>query len=385
LKALALVALALAAWAASQPLAGQTAPRLVIIEPAPGRYLSGRQLLRARLEPEGLQVVRLMFAADGHPVCARQSPPWECEWDAGEDVVSHSIRAVAALADGSRLIDSVRSEAAAFAPAVKVDVVQVAATVTDGDGRLVKGLGPGDFRIFEDGGPQQVTHFIGAEAERELVVAVDMSHSMTAAMPLCREAVKRFLATVRPVDHATLLAFNDSVFTVARREAAPEARLRAVDRLRTWGSTAFHDALLRGLELLESHRGRRALVLFTDGEDMVSHVTAQDVQARVEVSATPVYLIAQGKGMREQRLKQVLDRVAGVSGGRAFYTDRIEELEGVFAEIGEDIASQYLLAYAPGDTARDGSWRTIRVSVEGRPKDYAVRARQGYRALPHGR
>jgi len=326
-----------------------------------------------------------MFAADGHPVCARQAPPWECEWDAGDDVVSHNIRAVAVLADGSRLVDSVRTEAAGFAPAVAVDVVQVAATVTDGDGRLVKGLGRGDFKIFEDERSQEVTHFIGAEAERELVVAVDMSGSMTAAMPTCREAVKRLLATVRPVDHATLLAFNDSVFTVARRDATPEARLRAVDRLRAWGSTAFHDVVLRGLELLESHRGRRALILFSDGEDMLSHATASDVQARVEVSATPVYVIAQGKGMREQRLKQVLDRIAGVSGGRAFYTDRIDELEGVFAEIGEDIASQYLLAYAPGELARDGSWRTIRVDVSGRSKDYGVRARQGYRAQPRER
>ena len=385
MKLLASGALLAVAWAATPLAAAQEKARLAIVEPAAGRYLSGRQVLRARFEPEALDVVRLMFTADGQPVCARQAPPWECEWDAGDDVVSHNIRAVAVLADGSRLVDSVRTQAAGFAPAVEVDVVQVAATVTDGDGRLVKGLGRGDFRIFEDGRSQEVTHFIGAEAERELVVAVDMSGSMTAAMPACREAVKRFLATLRPIDHATLLAFNDAVFTVARRDATPEARLRAVERLRAWGSTAFHDAVLRGLDLLESHRGRRALILFSDGEDMLSHATASDVQARIEVSATPVYVIAQGKGMREQRLKQVLDGIAGVSGGRAFYTDRIEQLEGVFAEIGEDIASQYLLAYAPGELARDGSWRTIRVEVAERPRDFAVRARQGYRALARGR
>jgi Ca-activated chloride channel family protein len=212
-----------------------------------------------------------------------------------------------------------------------------------------------------------------------------MSGSMTDAMPTCRDAVKRFLGTLRPIDHATLLAFNDWVFTAARREASPESRLRAVDRLRAWGSTAFHDAVLRGLDLLEEHRGRRALVLFTDGEDMVSHATAADVQARVERSATPVYVVAQGKGMREPLLKRTLDRISGVSGGRSFYTERIEELEGVFAEISEDIASQYLLAYTPGEAPRDGSWRTIRVEVAGRGQHYAVRARQGYRALPPGR
>jgi len=358
-------------------------PSLRIEEPAPGRYVSGLVTLRARIEPEGLPVLRLAFAADGHPVCAREAPPWECAWDAGTDVVAHSIRAVAVLTDGSRLVDSVRTEAAGFAPVVDVEVVQVAATVSDQEGRLVKGLGRDAFRILEDGREQEVTHFIGADAERELVVAVDMSGSMGPAMPRCREAVKRFLASIRPIDHVTLLAFNDSVFTVSRRDAAPEGRRRAVDRLRAWGSTSFYDAVLRGLDLLERHRGRRALVLFTDGEDMVSHATAEDVQRRIEVSASPVYVVAQGKGMREPGLKGVLDRVAGVSGGRAFYTDRVDELDGVFSEIGEDIASQYLLAYAPAETVRDGGWRTIRVEVAG--TKHAVRARHGYRATARRR
>ena len=206
-----------------------------------------------------------------------------------------------------------------------------------------------------------------------------MSGSMGPAMATCREAVKRFLASLRPIDRVSLLAFNDTVFTVARRDATPEARLRAVDRLRSWGSTSFYDAVLRGLDLLERHRGRRALVLFTDGEDMESHATAEDVKRRIEVSAAPVYVVAQGKGMREPLLKGVLDRVAGVSGGRAFYTDSVDELDGVFSEIGEDLASQYLLAYAPAESVKDGRWRAIRVEVAGTRG--AVRARQGYRAV----
>ena len=354
-------------------------PSVIIEEPAPGHYVSGLITLRARLAPEGLPVLRLTFAADGRPVCAREAPPWECAWDAGTDVAAHGIRAVAELTDGSRLVDSVRTAAAGFAPFVDVGVVQVAATVSDREGRLVKGLRQEDFRIFEDGRPQPVTHFIGSDAERELVVAVDMSGSMQPAMATCREAVKRFLASLRPIDRVTVLAFNDGIFTVARREVTPEARLRAVDRLRAWGSTSFYDAVLRGLDLLEKHRGRRALVLFTDGEDMVSHATVDDVKRRIEVSATPVYVVAQGKGMREPTLKQVLDRVAGVSGGRAFYTDSIEQLDGVFSEIGEDLASQYLLAYSPEESVKDGGWRTIRVEVAG--TKHAVRARQGYRAV----
>lgn len=368
---------------AGAALVPAASPSLFIEEPGLGSYVSGLVTLRARLEPTGLALARLTFAADGHIVCAREAPPWECTWDAGSDVLSHSIRAVAVLPDGSRLVDSVRTEAAGFAPAAAVEVVQVAATVSDEAGELVKGLTPDVFRIFEDDVPQELTHFIGQDTEREIVVAVDMSASMALAMARCREAVKRFLASLRPIDRLTLLAFNDSVFTVARREAPPEARLRSVDRLRAWGSTAFYDAALKGLDLLERHRGRRALVLFTDGEDMTSHATAGDVQRRIEASATPVYVIAQGRGMRDATLKRGLDRIAGVSGGRSFYTDEIDELDGVFSEIAEDLASQYLLAYAPARRAEDGSWRSIRVEVAGR--SYTVRARQGYRARSRGR
>jgi Ca-activated chloride channel homolog len=382
------ILLAAAVLALARPAAPAAAdgPTLVIEEPAPGRYVSGPVKLRARVEPEALPLLRLTFAADGQPVCAREAPPWECAWDAGTDVAAHNIRAVAVLADGSRLVDTVRTEAAGFAPFVDVPVVQVAATVADGGGKLVKGLAREAFHVFEDGREQEITHFIGADSERELVVAVDMSASMGPSMATCREAVRRFLGTLRPIDHVTLLAFNDTVFTVARRDATPEARQRAVGRLRSWGSTAFYDVVLRGLDLLERYRGRRALVLFTDGEDMVSHATADDVRRRIEVSAAPVYVVAQGKGMREAALKEVLDRVSAVSGGRAFYTDRVEELDGAFTEISEDLASQYLLAYAPADTATDGGWRTIRVEVTGVGKGrHTVRARQGYRAVARGR
>jgi VWFA-related protein len=382
----ALVALAAFAVAVPAATARAAVPTLLIEEPAPGRYVSGPVTLRARVEPDGVPLLRLTFTADGQPVCAREAPPWECAWDAGTDVAAHSIRAVAVLTDGSRLVDTVRTEAAGFAPFVDVPVVQVAATVTDEGGRLVKGLGREAFRVFEDDREQEVTHFIGADSERELVVAVDMSGSMGPSMATCREAVRRFLGSLRPVDHVTLLAFNDTVFTVARRDATPEARQRAVGRLRSWGSTAFFDAVLRGLDLLERHRGRRALVLFTDGEDLVSHATAEDVQRRIEVSAAPVYVVAQGKGMREPGLKKVLDRVSSVSGGRTFYTNRVDELDSVFGEIAEDLASQYLLAYAPADAASDGSWRTIRVEVTGSGKGRrAVRARQGYRAVARRR
>jgi Ca-activated chloride channel family protein len=357
--------------------AGAEEPGLAIVEPGEDTFVSGPITLRARVEP-ALRILRVAFTADGQPVCTREAPPFECAWDAGPAVVPHQVRAVASLRDGGRLVATVRTKGAAYAPAVEVQVVQVAATVTDKSGRFVRGLAKEAFRIFEDGVEQPLTLFIGEGTARELVIAVDISGSMADAMPVCREAVKGFLGALRPDDQVTLLAFNDNIFTLARRETDPAARLRAVDRLAPWGGTALHDVLLRGLDLLDQRRGRRALVVFTDGEDRSSHATEQDVERRVEVSNAPIYVIAQGRGTRERSLKHVLDRLADVSGGRSFYTDKIDELGGVFAEITEDLASQYLLAYDPIKTERDGSWRAIRVEVAGK---HRVRARQGYRAV----
>jgi Ca-activated chloride channel family protein len=287
------------------------------------------------------------------------------------------------MRDGRRVVANVRTKGERFAPGVEVEVVQVAATVTDRSGKFVPGLGKDAFRILEDGAPQPVTHFIGAGTARELVVAVDMSGSMGDAMSACRAAVKQFLAGLRADDQVTLLAFNDSIFTLAQRETDPAARARAVDRLAPWGGTALHDVILRSLDLLDRQRGRRALVLFTDGEDRSSHSTVADVERRIEVSAAPIYVIAQGQGMREGELKRVMNRLADVSGGRAFFTDSIDELPQVFAGILEDLANQYLLAYDPANPTRDGSWRAIKVEVQGAGQK--VRARQGYRATPRRR
>jgi Ca-activated chloride channel family protein len=358
--------------------AGADEPALAIVEPGEDAFVSGPITLRARVAPASARILRIAFSADGQPVCSREAPPFECEWDAGPTVVPHQVRVVASLRDGGRLVATVRTKGAAFAPAVEVQLVQVATTVTDKSGRFVRGLGRDAFRIFEDGVEQPLTHFIGEDTARELVIAVDISGSMAEAMPACRQAVKGFLATLRPDDQVTLLAFNDNIFTLARRETDAAARAGAVDRLAPWGGTALHDVVLRGLDLLDQKRGRRALVVFSDGEDRSSHATAQDVERRVEVTNAPIYVIAQGRGTRERSLKQGLDRLADVSGGRSFYTDKIDELGGVFTEITADLASQYLLAYDPLKAERDGSWRAIRVEVAGK---HRVRARQGYRAV----
>ena len=132
------------------------------------------------------------------------------------------------------------------------------------------------------------------EEETNLVcyLLLDVSESMTQAMPQLKNSVKRFLAALGPKDQVTLTAFNDNLFTLTRRETSTEHRLRAVDRLAPWGGTALYDVIVRGLQQLSKQPGRRVLVVFSDGDDRTSHATLQSVEQAVRASDATLFMVA---------------------------------------------------------------------------------------------
>jgi Ca-activated chloride channel family protein len=366
------VALSVALAAAQAP----PPPSIAIDTPEPDTYVSGAFVVRASV-PRGVHVASMSFFVDGRLACVDDAAPWECQSDAGATIVEHLVRVVATTRDGRRLVASVRTRGTGYAENVDVDAVQATVTVTDGNGRFVSGLPAGAFHVTEDGVAQELSAFLSEEIPLELVVALDVSQSMTPAIPVLKTAAKAFLSALRPVDQVTLLAFNDNIFTLARRSTDPVARTRAVDRLAPWGGTALYDVMLTALTTVGRQPGRRALVVFSDGEDQSSVATLQQVRDRLERSDAVVYTIGLGRGTREDALKQVLDELATASGGRAFMSERADRLERAFSQILEELGHQYLLAYSPTNSRRDGTWRKIEVTVDG---GHTVRARQGYRA-----
>lgn len=354
---------------------GPDEPAVAILSPGEGAYLNGPTLLRAKVTPAGA-AAGLTFFVDGRQVCSLIREPFECDWDAGPSIAEHQVRAVAALAAGGRVVQTVRTKGIVFNEKVNVDVVQVTVTVGDGRGKFVPGLPQARFHVFEDNRAQAITHFESEDVPLELLVAIDISGSMTPAMPKLKRAVKDFLGEVPAQDLVTLLGFNDSIFTLARKSADRAERAKAVDRLAPWGSTALYDVILRGVEMLGRQTGRRALVVFTDGEDQGSHATLNEVERRLQASDTTLYMIGQGRGVTLASLKKVMERLALPTGGRALFMDSIDELHAAFGDLLEELSNQYLLGYASTNDKRDGAWRRIRVDVDGH---YEVRARQGYR------
>jgi VWFA-related protein len=362
----------------SAPVSSQSVgPEVEILSPDSDSYLSGLTTLRARVEPAAA-VATVTFAVDGRTRCEIVDAPFECNWDAGPNITAHQIRVVANFTDGSRIVRTRRTKSLQFAERVDVDVVQVTVSVMDGGGAFVRNIPRSAFRIYEDGKPQTISNFLSEDVPLELIAAVDISGSMTAAMPKLKIAVKRFLGAIPPRDQVTLLGFNDSVFSLTRRTLDPAERIRAVDRLAPWGATALYDVLARSVDMLGRQTGRKAIVAFSDGEDQGSRVTLDDVERRLEASDVTLYMIGQGRGISHEYLQQVMRRLSRPTGGRVFTTDSVEQLEGAFEELLDELSNQYLLGYQSTNSRRDDTWRQIRVEVEGYTN---VRARQGYRAV----
>jgi Ca-activated chloride channel family protein len=370
--AMAFVAAAVVMAGAQAPIA----PSVTITQPEAGAYANGPITLHARIEPQA-EVVNVTFFIDGRQHCVVGAWPFECEWDAGENITEHQIRAVVGFKGGSRLASSIRTKGLQFDDKVDVPAVQVTVTVTDDAGHFVSGIPKSAFHISEDNVRQTITNFASEDVPLELISAVDISGSMAPAMPKLKKAVKDFLAAIPAKNQVTLLGFNDTIFTLTRKNTDPAERVKAVDRLSAWGATALYDVIAEGVNMLGRQTGRKAFVVFSDGEDQGSHVTINDVERRLESSDVTLYMIGEGRGTSVARLKAVMERLAAPTGGRAFTTDSIEELHLAFDELLEELSHQYLLGYQSTNNKHDDTWREIKVDVDGH---HTVRARQGYRA-----
>lgn len=353
---------------------------ITITSPEADSYVAGLVQLRAVVTPgrRVKDIAKVTFSVNGRLECTIMEPTrLECPWDAGTHIKEYVIRAAVDFHGGTRAVTSMRTKGLELAEAVTVEVTQVTAVVHD-RGRFIKDLPVSAFRLLEDNVAQTITHFSAEGSPLDLVIAVDVSESMTQAMPQLKNSVKKFLAALGPNDQVTLTAFNDNMFTLTRRDTAPAQRLRAVDRLAPWGGTALYDVIVKGLQQLSKQTGRRVLVIFTDGDDKSSHSTLQAVEQAVRSSDATLFMVALGSGVRNASVKSTIERLVDMSGGRALFVERSDQLDGPFADIVEELSNQYLIGYESTNAARDGAWREIKIELP--DHRYSVRARQGYNA-----
>ena len=371
--------------AGSQPSkasAQEADPVLTIVGPDPQTPLAGIVRMRAEVVPAA-DVERVEFFVNGVLACTAPAPaPFACSWDAGDSSEPRIVRVVARLGSGGRLVRSMRARgrpAALFSAGT--DVILVPVVVQDRRGRFVDDLALEDFQLFEDGVRQDASFFEAANIPLDLVLAVDFSASMTAAMGPLRFAARHFLRELPEAARLGLIAFNDRTYVLARQEQNRAALTDAIDALPApFGGTALLDAMNYALDLHGDEQAHRVVVLFSDGDDRHSFSVVDSVEERIRGSQATVYVVTMGRGREMERVRELLGRLTRVSGGRSFSIERIGELDGILAHIRDRLQNRYFLAYQSSNPARDGRWRRIEVRTPNRR--HVVTAREGYAAEP---
>jgi Ca-activated chloride channel family protein len=232
-----------------------------------------------------------------------------------------------------------------------------------------------DFSLFVDGRPQEIETFEAANSALSVVLVLDVSTSMTLKLREARAAALEFLAALKPGDRAAVLTFGTNVvgFTPFSTDRGPAQK--ALEDARVSGETALYDATSVALRRLREAGGRRAVVLFTDGEDNRSRMSIDQVIDLARATEASVFAVAQVSADVKALLRG-LDRLAEETGGRAWTISAIRNLPDVFREVVAELENQYFLTFTPADQ-RPRTWHKVEVRMT-RP-GLTVRARKSFR------
>jgi Ca-activated chloride channel homolog len=271
---------------------------------------------------------------------------------------------------------------------VGTNEVNVVFTVTDKHGKLITDLKQADFHFVDDNKPAVEIRSFSAETNLPLQVAllIDASNSVRDRFKFEQESAIEFLnQTVRRgYDQAMVVGFDVTPEVTQEFTDDPEKLEHGVRALRPGGGTALYDALYyacRERLLKKGHAGasRRAIILLSDGEDNQSHVTREEAIEMAQRAEAIVYTISTNVSGTKGTGDKVLERIADATGGRAFFPFQIRDVANDFAEIQQELRSQYAVSYKPADFKADGHFRTIEIVASDR-KTFRVRSRRGYYA-----
>jgi VWFA-related protein len=274
---------------------------------------------------------------------------------------------------------------------VDTNLVTIPATVLDRDGRYVPNLQKEDFQIFEDGVEQEIAYFEPTVEPFSVLFLLDNSGSMTNHLASLARAASAFVKQMRPDDQLIVAIFSGGGKIKVILEATRKRNFKQQILLRPLGGnpTTTFDAVKLGIKYMKKFQGRRAIILFSDGELYGQNASAKSNLRDAEEQESLIYTIRFGaippgyrpdKKDRWERLieeaNNYLQGLAQKTGGRSYQIDDIANLEETFRTIAEELGQQYSLGYYPQKQPETGQRRQIKVKM--RQSNLVVRARDGY-------
>jgi VWFA-related protein len=341
--------------------------RVRLREPQPGKPY--RRSVRAMADvdvPVGERVARVDFYLGEERIAALYQPPWAQPIALAQEGQVDYVRAVATLANGGTAEDVVLINAPDRPDTIDVRLVELFATVVDGQGKPVAaGLDGGAFQVAEDGVPQQIRKVDPvAETPLRLVTLIDSSGSMMGRMAATRQAALEFLrSTLRPRDQAALISFNRAPRVVVPLTADLGALEDSLDGILAEDETSLWDSLIYSLFYLNGAAGQRAVLLLSDGMDRTSRFSYEQALECARRAGVAVYAIGLALDDPRGEAAQRLARLAQTTGGRAFFAGTTAQLAGVYGQIENELRARWRIAYQSSNTKPDKAFRAVQVKV----------------------
>jgi VWFA-related protein len=259
---------------------------------------------------------------------------------------------------------------------VEARLVQAYVSIFDKHGNPLPNLTRDRFRVLDAGQPQPLAVFEGVEDVLSCALLIDTTGSMTDYLPALRIAVLHFVDDLRAEEAVAVYTFSRTLQQAQKFTTDKKLVKQAVMRTSAAGMTRLFDSVSQVSRDLEARPGKKAMVVFTDGDDNASVLTSAAASRQAINSGVPIYIIAQGSALKDGKLMKVLEDMAVNTGGIAFRLTKPEKIGEVFAEISRNLRHTYLLSWKFPEGAGT-SWHAIKIAVDG-DEDARIRARQGY-------
>ena len=386
-----LLALGLLALAGRPERAAAAAVEVLFLSPAPATPIFGTIDVAVNVRSDE-PIVRVDFMVDGKKIGELRKPPFRLQWDVGQENVEHHIQVVATTLSGATALADRTAPPVVVNEEISVALRTLFVTVSGGDGKRVLDLTRDDFRVLDNGKEQQLVTFERGEVPFNAVLLLDTSESMRGArIEASRAGVHSFLAGMKEVDEASLVLFSDRLLAATPFHNDRKPLEAVLEKTPAEGGTAINDHLYLALKLLDGQVGRGVIVLFSDGTDVQSVLSMQEVLWKERRSQSLVYwLQLNEEGARRTSISSAwrdfaandrefrdLQRAVIESGGRIEGIDSISGVEGAFKEILSELREQYVLGFYPSNARHDGKWHEVQIRVRDRAGLH-VRARGGY-------
>jgi Ca-activated chloride channel family protein len=268
-------------------------------------------------------------------------------------------------------------------------LVVLHASVVDRSGKLVTNLPEKAFKVYENGVEQQIRIFRREDVPVSLGLVIDNSGSMKPRREQVESASLNLVKASNSQDQVFIVNFNDEAYLDAPFTNKMEKLEEGVARIDSRGGTAMRDAISMSIDYMKEQAklDKKVLLVVTDGDDNASSVTLEELVRKAQQSEVLIYTIGllndedRGAARRAQR---ALNAISEASGGLAYFPKELAEVNRLALEVAREIRNQYIIAYTPSNAVLDGSYRQIRVTVDG-PNRPVARTRTGYYATPEPR